>query len=436
MHKTIALGIAGLFCFFAHAQKVNKRYTFQSQPGVTDQVSDFAELSDGTLMLVWTSAKTPANDSCFVRARKILKSGVSGPIVNLEAFAAKELPEIQVAPLSNGEFGISFVLSWAEEGKKLYFSRYDQSGTASLRRMVIDSVEKGNIPYHELAADKNGSYALSWIKGLERDAGECKLATYTNKNIRTGLSTAATAPMFRDLKMDYRFGKIALAWEIIRRPEPSAVVCRIFNSRSEALTEEIPASANNKDQFSNPQILVLSPNDFVFSYTAAPKIIARDSITGPQNDELNLLVDFINTGSKLTVSRKTVPSGGTKVNTLHLFSEKKKAVIAWTDYSGGLYSYTFNEGKKAADSASVIERMNNSLQYGTVVCRPTKNFRLLVFNTISSKSMVQESLSYAYFLWKEKKPKEKKVKEPKQKKEKKEKEKKDNAEKENGNGRG
>lgn len=450
MRKLIALGIACLFFISADAQKVNRRYTFQGQADFTDGPSDFVELSDGTLMLVWTSFRYPSLDTCYIRARKILKSGASSPIVTLDKFPFKYgLISLHAASIGKEKFGLIYQVPDLNSKKcAVVFSTFSKDGKAVLMRKPIGNSYRSGSYELGISADADGKYALGWMEFRDSAQFRYTIETFDAKDnpIAPAFVFDSSYAMGSALQhFDYKNGKIAVAMLYQDDHDMPRISIRTFSEKGLALSKR--TVINEEDMFGlgtrEIQVKILSNTEFAVSWIQS---FFKNAENGEKSDSAQVYTSFFNFSGEMIGNKKILPLHGKIISSLNISHQKGKIQFACLEENGARYGNTNENAKRILtcemskteknipDTVYVLETANKKTVRSSVFCRPTSKYRFFVFNSEANQYTGQQTLSYAYFLWKEKKPKVKKEKAPKEKKVKEEKKKEDKPK--NGNGRG
>lgn len=446
MRKLIAFFIAVLILNVAQAQKVNRRYTFQPQPNNTDIPSSFVELSDGTIMLVWTSFRANNADSCFIHARKILKSGVAGPIITLDAFPYYSgAIWVESAALAKEKFGLIYNIPVANSQQcTIVFSSFNADGFSFQKRKAISNSNIEEMNHLAISSAPDGKYALGWQEFTDIDHSRFMMQTFDAKDV------ALSAPFVFDSafslsanlqKIDFKNGKLVAALLDQKSNEFPRLAFRTFSEKGIPLCEKtiVNESDSAGTKIVSIDLKFISNTEFVLSWVHSkfdPNTEARKVYYS------NITAGFYDLQGKMSCVPKTIADSAEVISSINFAVQKGKIQFVWLDEKEGnnrLMNCGIDKSKREVpDSAIVLEKMQPTVGFGTVICRPTSKYKYFEMHREFIRYSNQTTISFAYFLWKEKKPKAKKVKEPKKKKEKEKKpeEKKDEVKGNSGNGRG
>lgn len=432
MRKIVLLPLLVLLILPGLAQNTSKRYQFLERKNEADIPVDFIELSDGTTMLVWATWHLPGADTCFVRARKLLKSGVSGPIMTLDMFPAKTGSMIDVAPLSDKKFGMTYAI--VSPGQKpgestVVFSVFDSEGKKLVDRQKLGTTRNISRNHTCIDGDASGNYALGWEEFTDSIHSRFMLTVFTRQN------TVLTAPFAFDdgnnldcygQQMEYNNGKIAVT--MLRTSKADNYISyrvwmRTFSEKGAPLC---PATLVDTNPFyglgtRDLQLCIISNTEMAIGWTQAS---FDTKAPAGAKDSVQAYLAFYDLYGRKIDSTLVMPAHSAQTHSMHLGVNKSQLFMTWMDdadkNNGKLKACILDKNKKTIpDTVFIVEPMHKNTYRETVICRPTEKFRYFVINSQLSEGSAQQcSLVYSYHPWKEKKPKVKKEKEKKGKKEK------------------
>lgn len=425
-------------CFFTvlltQAQTDLKRLQFQGEQDVIDSPGDFAELSDGTIVLLWTSYHKPGMDTCFVNARKIPVKGGAGPIIHLDTFPVPKNTIYTIRPVvfpDNKSFGFAFALPLGSlSAYQLYFDRFSLDGKPLVQRLRVDTLSYGAALYPSVAVNKNGNFVVAWEQ-VQNGVNAAMFRVFNKQN------QPVTAPVSADpcgncykssVQVDFRYGKIAMTWKKTDEIAALRITYRVFSEKGIPLCEATNADPKaNTGLVTYPRIRIVSKKSFALVWSGRLYYPEEAEMNGIK-DSAKLYLGFYGFDGKPQGDFMKVNTSCCKDLSASEISVRKDSLyITWSGGSPNLpasiYAWKISLKKKKA-SLEVVEAFEKQGMYRMGVCRATKAYRYFVFNNGKAAGAAHDTtLGYAFT---EKKPKAKKEKHRKEKgKKKKEDEKKE-----------
>jgi hypothetical protein len=407
------------------AQNSLKQVQFIGQKDFSDLAGDFTELSDGTMILMWTSYRLPSKDTCFINARKIAENGNAGMIMHLDSFPIPPNTAFTVKPVAFPDKSFGYVFA-APQGSlmryNLFFSRYTMDGKAIVRNLRVDTLSTGAALFASLTVDKNGKFAVAWEQNVNgQNDIMFRLFDKNNKPVSAPIAADPCSVCSKSsVQAEYTNGKLVLAWKKSDEIAALRINFRVFGSNGKPLTDVInPDPRTETGLVTFPRLKLVSKNEFAVAWIGRMYFPDEAEMNGIK-DSAKIYIQLFGFDGKAKTPR-------IKVNTsccMGLYPPEISVMrdtlfISWSsnsEYPGfGVYAWKYSLKKKTA-STELLMKFDKQGSYYNGTCRAGHEYRFFAFHYGKPPGAAQETLSFAFT---EKKKKEKKKeKAPKEKKKK------------------
>lgn len=398
-----------LLPFAVKAQSYDgKRYRFLHLGKDIETPAGFTTLSDGTVLLVWTKNHGTENDSDLICARTILKSGASGPVMQLLAVPGNHHIHLsRPVALKSKTFG--FVFTDATGEGQILFSSFSATGEKIVDRAVI-ATKANNADFPSLATDESGAPAACWTENYH-GKNTIRFATFGQDGKLRGtpafMDTTYVDQAERAL-IAFHSGRIVISTACLIRTE-KVIAFRIFSFDHQPLSEVIMPYKIRPHKDLHPGALTfVSSSTFALGW----EMSYADSVGNTSTD---IVVQTFRTDG--TEIRYSALKGYRCLPYMELSPTKNSLVLSFAATDDSLRPVVLSSTLSLKDyqfsSVTTLETLLPHEQFLVMQSGVAGKYPFFSFNTcVDTQS--NRTLSYAYFK-KAKKQKHKKVKKQKQK---------------------